>query len=308
MISLILRKIMYGFAVVLGVIIISFCINVLLPGDPARLLLGERADESAVLTLRTQMGLDKPLPVQLGTYILKVMRGDFGRSFATNREVLPLLLERLPATALLAIVSILLASLLGVVIGIISALRHGTWLDSFMMSIALLGISLPSFVVGLLVAVVFGIVFDFFPISGYVNRGWEHIVLPAFTLGIRPLSVIARVMRGSMLEVLQSDYIRTARAKGLSERSVIVRHALRNSLTPVITTVSTWFASLLAGAIFVEYIFNWPGIGSVTISAIEQLDFPVIQGSVLIISVLFVMVNVAADILYSLADPRISIQ
>ncbi len=308
MIRLIIEKIFYGIAVVLGVIVVSFCINVLLPGDPARLLLGERADEATVQVLRTQMGLDRPLPIQFGNYLAKVCKGDFGRSFATIREVLPLLLDRLPATALLATVAIVFASALGIIIGILSALQRGTWLDSTMMGIALLGISVPSFVVGLLIAVFFGIVLDIFPISGYINRGWEHIVLPAFTLGIRPLSVIARVMRGSMLEVLASDFIRTARAKGLSEYTIITRHALRNALNPVITTVSTWFASLLAGAIFVEYIFNWPGIGSVTISAIEQLDFPIIQGSVIIISILFVAVNVLADILYALTDPRISMQ
>ncbi len=309
MISYIIRKLLYSLLIIWGVVSATFVLTSVLPGDPARMMLGQRGDVTSVEALRKQLGLDKSLPEQYGDYLQKVVKGDLGRSFATNRDVLETIAERTPATALLAITAMLLATIPGILIGVISSLRPNSWLDTTAMSISLLGISMPSFVVGILFVLLFaaGPVFDWMPVSGYVDRGWEHLILPMVTLGIRPLSIIARVTRSSMLEVLGQDYVRTARAKGLSPTTVVVKHALRNALNPIVTTVSTWFAALLAGTFFIEMIFNWPGIGLVAISAIEKLDYPMIQGVVLFTAVVFVLINLLVDLLYVFLDPKVKL-
>ncbi len=307
MIQFIIRKIFYSFLVLIGVITVTFFINFILPGDPARLMLGQRADAASVESLRKQLGLDQPAIIQYFSYVGRLAKGDLGRSYSTNRDVLETIADRFPATALLAFTSMIVATILGIGLGVLSSLKPQSFFDTTAMSVALLGISLPAFVVGLLIALLFGVVLDWFPISGYINKGWEYLTLPVITLALRPLSIIARVTRSSMLEVLHQDYIRTANAKGLSKAKVIVKHALRNALNPVITTVSAWFAGLLAGTFFVEYIFNWPGIGTVTLNAIEKLDFPMIQGTVLFTAVIFVAVNLIVDIIYSFVDPKVKI-
>jgi len=300
------RKLFYTVLVLLGVIIVTFFIRP--PGDPARVLLGQRADSASVQNMRVQLGLDKPLYTQIGMYIYNIVRhGDLGKSIATQRSVRETIEERLPATALLAVSSILIATILGVILGVIASWRANSWVDSLTMSTSLLGISLPAFVVGLLFVLVFGVVLEWFPNSGYIDRGWEHLVLPMVTLAIRPLSIIARVTRSSMLDVLGQDYVRTARAKGLSSIRVFMKHALRNALNPVVTTVSAWFAGLLAGTYFIEFIFNWPGIGLAAFSAIEKLDYPMIQGVVLLTAIVFVIVNAASDVIYSLLDPKVRV-
>ncbi|MFN5876757.1 MAG: ABC transporter permease, partial [Ignavibacteria bacterium] len=220
MISYISRKIIYTLLVLLGVVLVTFFIRP--PGDPARVLLGQRADSASVAALREQLGLDKPLYHQVGTYMLNLSRGDLGRSIASQRPVSETIAERMPATALLALTSITLATVLGILVGVIAAWRPNSWVDSTMMSVSLLGISLPAFVVGLLMVLLFGVVLEWFPISGYVDKGPEYLVLPMITLAIRPLAIIARVTRSSMLEVLGQDYVRTARAKGLSTRTVFL--------------------------------------------------------------------------------------
>lgn len=303
MTAYILRKILYTLLVLSGVVVVTFFIRP--PGDPARVLLGQRADSASVAALREQLGLDQPITHQVCTYMVSLSRGDLGRSIATNRPVAETIMERIPATALLAVTSIIIATLLGIVLGVIAAWRPHTWVDTLTMSTSLLGISLPAFVVGLLLVLVFGVGLEWFPISGYVDRGAEHIVLPMITLAIRPLSIIARVTRSSMLDVLGQDYVRTAKAKGLSDATVFMKHALRNALNPVVTTVSAWFAGLLAGTYFVEFIFNWPGIGLAAFNAIEKLDYPMIQGTVLFTAVIFVTVNTLADILYGFIDPKV---
>jgi peptide/nickel transport system permease protein len=305
MIPFIVRKIVYTLLVLLGVVVVTFFIRP--PGDPARVLLGQRADSASVAALREQLGLDKPLYHQVGTYMVHLTKGDLGRSIASQRPVSETIMERLPATALLATTSILIATVLGILIGVVAAWKPNSWVDSTMMSVSLLGISLPAFVVGLLLVLLFGVVLEWFPISGYVDRGIEYLVLPMVTLAIRPLAIIARVTRSSMLEVLGQDYVRTARAKGLSTSAVFVKHALRNALNPVVTTVSAWFAGLLAGTYFIEFIFNWPGIGLAAFNAIEKLDYPMIQGTVLFTAVIFVAVNTVADILYGYIDPKVRI-
>jgi ABC-type dipeptide/oligopeptide/nickel transport system permease component len=307
MAAYIVRKILYSFIVLIGVATVTFFINFVLPGDPARLMLGQRADAASIESIRQQLGLDRPVIEQYGKFLVRTAQGDLGRSYSTNRDVLETIQERFPATALLAGSAMLIATILGIVLGIIAALKPNSWLDTTMMGTALLGISLPSFVSALLFVIVFGVFLDWFPIAGYIDRGWEYLVLPMTALAIRPLSIIARVTRSSMLEVLGQDYIRTAKAKGLTKRSVVMRHALRNALNPVITTISAWFAALLAGTFFIEYIFNWPGIGTVAISAIEKLDYPMIQGTVLFTAIIFVIVNVLVDILYTFLDPRVKL-
>ncbi|MBS1538376.1 MAG: ABC transporter permease [Bacteroidetes bacterium] len=307
MLNYILRKLGYSILVLFGVITVTFFINFVLPGDPARLMLGQRADQASIKALQQQLGLDKPKIVQFGSFLVNLSKGDFGRSFSTNRDVFGTIIERFPATALLATTAMIFSTILGMVLGIFAAMRPNSWLDSSLMGFALFGISLPSFVLGLLLMLVFGVYLDWLPISGYIDRGFEYLLLPMFTLALRPLSIIARVTRSSMLDVLGQDYVRTAKAKGLTSSRVIMKHALRNALNPVITTISAWFAGLLAGTFFVEYIFNWPGIGTVAIDAILKLDYPMIQGTVLFTSLVFVIVNAVVDIMYVFLDPKVKL-
>ncbi|MCS6989040.1 MAG: ABC transporter permease [Chloroherpetonaceae bacterium] len=308
MASFLLRRLFYSLLIVFGAMTVTFFLMHVLPGDPARLMLGQRADVQSVEAIRAELGLDKPLYEQYVSFLAKAVRGDLGRSFATGRDVLETILERFPATALLAISALSLSAILGVAIGVISAIYRNTPLDAAAMLLALLGISAPGFFAGLMVAWTFGFVLDWFPISGYVSEGWEHLVLPMLTLALRPLSINARLTRSAMLDALSQDYVRTARAKGLSEWTVVVKHALRNALNPVATSVSAWLAGLLAGAFFIEFIFNWPGIGLLAIDAIQKLDFPMIQGVVLFTAVVFIFINVAVDALYALLDPRVKLE
>lgn len=303
MATYLLRKIVYTIVVLFGVVAVTFFIRP--PGDPARVLLGQRADEASVAAMREQLGLDRPLYEQMAIYMKNLLTGDLGRSIATQRSVSETIVERIPATALLALTSIAIATVLGILLGVVAAWKPNTWIDTLTMSTSLLGISLPAFVVGLLFVLIFGVALEWFPNSGYIDRGLEHLVLPMITLAIRPLSIIARVTRSSMLDVLGQDYVRTARAKGLSNVRVFLHHALRNALNPVITTVSAWFAGLLAGTYFIEFIFNWPGIGLAAFNAIEKLDYPMIQGTVLFTAVIFVVVNTLADVVYGLVDPKV---
>ncbi len=307
MIAYLVGRLGYTLAMLLGVVTVSFFLVRAIPGDPARVMLGQRADEATLEALREQYGFNKPLYVQYWRYIERLVVGDWGRSIASNRPVLEIIADRLPATALLASVAMIIATIIGIVLGIISALRANTWVDSATMALAQFGISVPSIVMAIFLAVLFGEILPWFPIAGYIDRGMEYLVLPALTLGIRPLAIIARVTRSSMLDVLGQDYIRTAHAKGLPRWRVTVVHALRNALNPVVTTVGTWFAGLLAGAYFVEYIFNWPGIGSAAFDAITKLDYPVIQGTVLFTAVVFVAVNFLSDVLYAVLDPRVEL-
>lgn len=303
-----LQRFAYTLLMLWGVVTVSFFLVRLIPGDPARVMLGQRADEATLQALRQQYGFDKPLYVQYWRYLERLAVGDLGRSIASNRPVLEIVLERLPATALLATVAMAIATVLGIALGVISALRANTWIDTATMALAQFGISVPSIVMAIFLVVLFAEVLPWFPIAGYIDRGVEYLVLPAVTLGIRPLAIIARVTRSSMLDVMGEDYVRTARAKGLPAWKVTLHHALRNALNPVVTTVGTWFAGLLAGAYFVEYIFNWPGIGSAAFDAITKLDYPVIQGTVLFTAVVFVLVNFLSDVLYAVLDPRVELQ
>jgi len=278
-----------------------------IPGDPARLMLGQRADIASIDAVRKQLGLDEPLYVQYGAFMLKAVQGDLGRSYSSNRDVLTTILDTFPATALLAVSALILSSIIGILIGVISSVKPYTFADNLSMLVALFGISFPPFALGLIMALVFGAWLKWFPISGYINNGMSYLVLPMLTLALRPLAIIARLTRSSMLDVLGQDYVRTARAKGVSEWKVIIRHALRNALNPVITTISAWLAALLGGTFFIEYIFNWPGIGLLAINSILSLDFPMIQGTVLFTAVIFIIVNMIVDVIYAFLDPKVKL-
>lgn len=307
MATYIIRKLLYSILVLIGVITVTFSLMYVIPGDPARLMLGQRADIASIDAVRKQLGLDDPLYVQYGRFMLKAVQGDLGRSYSSNRDVLTTIAETFPATAVLAVSALILSSIIGILIGVISSVRPYTFADNFSMLVALFGISFPPFALGLIMALVFGAWLKWFPISGYINNGMIYLVLPMLTLALRPLAIIARLTRSSMLDVLGQDYVRTARAKGVNEWKVIIKHALRNALNPVITTISAWLAALLGGTFFIEYIFNWPGIGLLAINSILSLDFPMIQGTVLFTAVIFIIVNMIVDIVYAFLDPKVKL-
>ncbi len=307
MATYIIRKLLYSILVLIGVITVTFCLMYVIPGDPARLMLGQRADIASIDAVRKQLGLDDPIYVQYGRFMVKAVQGDLGRSYSSNRDVLTTIIQTFPATAILAVSALIISSILGILIGVISSVKPYTFADNFSMLVALFGISFPPFALGLIMAFVFGALLKWFPISGYINNGMIYLVLPMLTLALRPLSIIARLTRSSMLDVLGQDYVRTARAKGVSEWKVIIKHALRNALNPVITTISAWLAALLGGTFFIEYIFNWPGIGLLAINSILSLDFPMIQGTVLFTAVIFIIVNMIVDIMYAFLDPKVKL-
>lgn len=349
--SFLLRRVFDGLVVLLGVALTVFGLFAVLPGDPAALLAGQRTDEATRAAIRADLGLDRPLPEQLGRYLndlsplsihadTEANRARYGyvplfsigqgralvlkapylrRSFQSQRPVLGILLDHLPGTAALALAALTLAATVGIGLGIVAALRPYGWLDQTLLASTVLGISVPSFVAAIFIALTFGFYWADWtglPLTGQLIeidpfRGphivWRNLVLPAVALGVRPLAVITQLTRSSLLDVLRQDYIRTARAKGLTTRQVIVNHALRNALNPVVTAVSGWLASLLAGAFFIEYIFNWKGLGAVTLRAVENLDFPVVMGATLFVAGLFVVVNILVDVLYAVLDPRVKL-
>lgn len=307
MLSYIVRKFFYSILILFGVITVTFLLMYVIPGDPARLMLGQRADVASIEAIRKQLGLDDPLYIQYVRFIGKAIQGDLGRSYSSNRDVLKTIIETFPATGILAVSSIIVSTIVGVLIGVISAVRPYSFRDNFSMLFALFGISFPPFAFGLIMALVFGSWLKIFPISGYLNNGIIYLVMPMLTLALRPLAIIARLTRSSMLDVLGQDYVRTARAKGIGYWKVIIKHALRNALNPVVTTISAWLAGLLGGAFFIEYIFNWPGIGLLAINSILSLDFPMIQGTVLFTAVVFIIINMLVDIVYAFLDPKVKL-
>lgn len=307
MASYIVRNLVYSIFIIIGVLTVTFCLLYIIPGDPARMMLGQRADVASVEAVREELGLNKPMYVQYARFMGNAFQGDLGRSYSSNRQVVQTILEKLPATALLAFSALLISSILGVLIGIISATKKYTLTDNISMLFALFGISFPTFAFGLIMALVFGHLLKWFPISGYINDGWQYLILPMLTLALRPLAITARITRSSMLDVMNQDYVRTAKAKGLSSYNVIFKHTLRNALNPVVTTISASLAATLGGVFFIEYIFNWPGIGLLAIDAIFKLDFPMIQGTVLFSAIVFVIINFFVDIIYATLDPKVKL-
>jgi peptide/nickel transport system permease protein len=357
--AFVLKRLLYGLLVLFGVITLVFILFNILPGDPARMMLGQRADISSVEAIHKDLGLDKPLHIQYFNFLndlsplslhnnkdsesywylnpgkyspyLKIISISstslvlkmpyLRKSYQTKREVAAVIAEAFPKTLMLAAVSMIFAVIIGVIVGIFSALHKDGIFDRAAMVLSVLGMSLPSFFAAIIIAWVFAFLLsDFtglnmtgslYTVDDY-GRGeylnLKNLILPALTLGIRPLGVIVELTRSSMLDVMSQDFIRTARAKGLSEFRVVTHHALKNALNPVVTAVSGWFASLMAGAVFVEYVFDWKGIGVVIVDALEKYDFPVIMGTVLFISVILIIINILTDITYALLDPRVGLE
>jgi len=276
------------------------------PGDPARLIAGQRADTETLARIRSTWGLDKPLPIQYLLFLGRIVRLDFGRSFKTNIPVIESIGERLQATAILALFAFLIAILIGVTAGIISAVKQYSIFDYSAMVIALLGVSAPVYWVGIILLLIFGFNLGWLPLGGYVTEyGLKAVILPAITLGTRPAAYFARLTRSSMLEVIRQEYILTARAKGVSERKIIFKHALRNALIPVVTYAGMVVGDLLTGAVLTETIFAWPGIGRLVVQAIFDRDLPVLQGGVIVIAFIYILANLVVDLSYALIDPRI---
>jgi peptide/nickel transport system permease protein len=347
-----LQKIVYGLAVLAGIVVVVFFLFNILPGDPARMTQGQRSDVQSLEAVRKEFGLDKPIPVQFAYYVndllpIAIHESDsvaqakyhyqeifpinrakslvlkwpyLRRSYQTKRDVSNILAETIPNTFILATTAMIFATIIGIFLGVISAVNKDTWIDRSANAFAILGISAPSFFAGIIIAWLFGFVlgdytglnmsgslYNYDPFRGEVMN-WKNLILPMITLGLRPLAIIVQLTRSAMLDVLSQDYIRTARAKGLSNSQVIYGHALKNALNPVVTAISGWFASLLAGSFFVEYIFGYNGLGKATVDALELSDFPVVMGSILFVAFIFVIINILVDIAYAFIDPRVKLQ
>jgi ABC-type dipeptide/oligopeptide/nickel transport system permease component len=335
MLKFILRRLSLLIPTLFGVVTLVFAMIALSPGDPARVMLGERATKESVERLRHELGLDKPLIQQYGSYLRRVAVLDFQRSIKTGQKVIDEIRDRFPATIELSIAAMLISSFFGIFVGVVSATRKNTLVDYTAMVGALAGVSMPIFWLGLILMLVFAVILGVLPTSGridirlyfqpitkfyvidsliyliregkpqYLLSVLRHLILPSIALGTIPLAIIARITRSSMLEVLKQDYIKTVRAAGIPERKVIYRYALRNALLPVVTVIGLQFGLLLSGAILTETIFAWPGIGKWIYNAIEARDYPAVQGGIIIIAATFVLINLVVDFLYSVINPRI---
>jgi peptide/nickel transport system permease protein len=303
MLSYVVRRLALTFLVLLAVSGLVFLMSHLTPGDPATIMLGENASSADVLRLRHDLGVDRPLLVQYGVYLGNVLKGDLGRSIRSGRPVAREIWDRFPPTLQLTLAATAVASAAGILLGAIAALLRNRLIETLLMSASLLGISMPSFWLGLLLILLFGLVLHWFPIAG--GSGWQALVLPTVTLGSQAAAVLARLTRASLLEILPSDFVRTARAKGVASRRILFHHALRNALIPVVTVIGLQFGGLLGGAVIVESVFARAGLGRFAVSAIQSRDFPLIQGIVLFAAAVYALVNLSVDILYVALDPRI---
>jgi peptide/nickel transport system permease protein len=291
--------------VLLGLTLIVFALQAVALGDPVRATMGQRADPEAIARIRADYGLDAPLWVQYGQYLRRLLRGDLGHSFRQQVPVAELIAERLPATLRLALAAMGLAAFLGVGAGVAAAVGRGKLLDAALMTVALLGISIPVFWLGMMLILLFAVTLGWFPISGYGEGDWGHLVLPALTLGALHVGYIARMTRSSLLEVLREDYLRTARAKGLRESVVLLKHGLRNAALPILTLVGIGVGDLLVGAPLTETVFAWPGLGRLLVAAAANRDLPVVLGATLLFALIYVAANFLVDLCYVLADPRV---
>ncbi|WPL18788.1 Glutathione transport system permease protein GsiC [Thiorhodovibrio winogradskyi] len=289
--------------VMLGVSTLVFLLLHLVPGDPVEAMLGESARPADLAALRTHLGLDRPLSVQYGDYLAGLLRLDLGQSLIDQRPVADMIAERFPATLQLTLVALSLAVIIALPLGVLAARHQGRALDSAAMGFSVLGMAIPNFWLGPMLILVFSLWLGWTPVSG--REGWNSLILPALTLGTGLAALLARMVRASLLEVLGEDYIRTARAKGLNESAVLWRHALRNAALPILTLLGLQLGGLLGGAVITETVFSWPGIGSLLVDAIKARDYPVVQGCVLLISLIYVGVNTLTDLLYLWIDPRI---
>lgn len=303
MLTFILHRLLGALLVIFGVVSIVFLLIHMIPGDPVEIMLGESASTADREALRMTLGLNQPLPVQFQHYLAGLLHLDMGTSIHFRRPVADLLMERLPATAMLAVVTLLLTLIIALPLGIMAAVRRDSPWDTGAMSFSMLGVSIPNFWLGPILILVFSLWLGWFPVSGHSGPG--SVVLPALTLSTGLIAVLSRMVRSSMLEVLGEDYMRTAKAKGMPPQRVILHHGLRNALLPVITLLGLQLGALLAGAVITETVFSWPGVGLLTIESIQSRDYPVVQACVLLISVTYVLVNLLTDLAYAWIDPRI---
>lgn len=314
MTNYIVRRLLLAIPTLIGISFLVFGSLRLVPGDPAVALAGELATPEMVANIREQLGLDQPIFMQYGNYIGRIIQGDFGNSIRSGLPVIEEIQIRLPRTLTLALVSLTFACLIGIPIGIASATRPNSWFDAGSMIFALLGVSMPIFWLGLMLMILFAVLIpQWFGLAGPLlpptgSGTWQHLVMPVMALGANSMAIQARMTRSCMLEVLRQDYIRTARAKGQKERIVIYRHALRNAMLPIVTIIGLQFGTLLGGAVLTETVFAWPGIGRLLVDAIAFRDYPIIQGTVLVIAIGFVLANLLVDVLYAYLDPRIQYQ
>jgi ABC-type dipeptide/oligopeptide/nickel transport system permease component len=304
MTTYVLKRLFHAIPVIVGISILTFSMLHLVPGDPVQIFAGDKPlTEARAAEIRHQLGLDRPLLTQYLDYAGKALRGDLGVGLRSQRPVLDSILEVLPGTLELTVSALVIATIVGALLGILAAIARGTWLDTLAMSLALVGISVPIFYSGLLLIILFSFRLGWFPATG--QGGLERLVLPSFALGLASAASLARLVRSSMLEVLQQEYIVTARAKGLAERTVIITHAVKNALIPTVTLLGLQLGALLGGAVATETIFSRPGLGRLAVDAISSRDFPLVQGTVLFAAVVYVLVNLVVDVLYAAIDPRI---
>lgn len=306
----IIRRLLILPIVMLGVSVLVFLVLHLVPGNPAQVIAGPDAPPETVERIERELGLDKSLPEQYWRYISRVVQGDLGQSLRSRRPVMDDITDALPNTLQLTLVSALITPVIAIPLGVVAAAKRGTWIDSTLMLVSMLGITAPVFAVALGLMWIFGFKLELLPISGYGGPFWtwdgfKSILLPAITLSVLSIAATARLTRSAMLEVLGQEYIRTARAKGLANTTVLMRHGLKNAMLPIVTVLGLQVAGLLSGAVVTETVFAWPGLGRLAIYAIDSRDFPVVQGTVLVISLIFVLVNLAVDLLYAFVDPRI---
>jgi len=303
MLQYVIKRLLSTIPVLIGISLLLFFMLRMLPGDPAQVLAGQMATQEDISLIRHQLGLDRPIHVQYAFFLSRLVRFDLGRSARTQNPVTAEIWARLPNTVLLAVVAVTLACIFGIPAGIISAVRPYTLIDYVVTSAAIFGISMPVFWLGLMLVVVFSVILQWLPAGG--TGSWKHVILPSVTLAAFVVAFIARMTRSSMIEVLSQDYMTTARSKGLKERVVIIKHALKNALIPIITVIGLQFGLLLGGAVLTETVFAWPGLGRLIVDSILGRDYPVIQGAILVFGLLYIFVNLAVDLFYAWVDPRI---
>ena len=305
MINFLLKRIAYAFLILIGITFITFILTYIIPADPVRMLAGRSATPETVESIRQQLGLDKPLIIQYLNYLYNLLQGDLGRSYVQKTQVTELIMSRLPATLLLMVGAIFFELLIGLTVGIISSVKRGTNLDKILTTISFVGISAPQFVVGLILLYLFAYKLDFLPLGGYGTI--SHLILPALTLGITGGGWYGRMTRSSMIDVLRQDYIRTAKAKGASNSRIVLIHALRNAILPIIAMIGLDIGIFMSGAVVVESVFGWPGIGQLAWQAIQRLDIPIIVGVTIVAATFIILGNLIADIASAISDPKIRI-
>lgn len=303
MLSKVLKRIAISIPVLIGVVLLIFIMLRVVPGDPVATMMGEHVNPAMIEKISAELGLDQPLYIQFFKYVGNALRGDFGTSYRLNRNVTQIILESFPHTVKLSLLAALVAWIVGLVAGIVAAIRQNRLLDRLFMGCSLMGVSMPVFMTALVLQYIFAFKLQWFPISGFDS--WQAMILPAIALGWNSAGSIARMTRSNLVEILQNDYIRTARAKGLREHGVIIGHALKNAMLPVVTMMALQISSMLSGAVLTESVFGVPGIGRLSVNAIETRDMPLLQGTVIFTTILIILGNLVADLLYNVLDPRI---